>query len=131
MKPDPFWQALCRGYDPDIWFSDPEYAKTICTDCPIKASCYQRAADRGEQFGVWGGVDFETAAPVVPGLFEGEEFESELSTVSICPICEGEFTKRKRNQLYCGRGICETVAHTMHCNQKKRAERRAAAEATA
>lgn len=45
----------------DWWNSDDpadhRRAKTICTGCPLVAACLRAALDRGEPFGVWGGLD--------------------------------------------------------------------------
>jgi WhiB family redox-sensing transcriptional regulator len=49
----------CWSFDPELFFAespaDVEYAKTICTDCPIKADCLAGALERREPWGVWGG----------------------------------------------------------------------------
>lgn len=47
------------GYDPEIFFL-PEYtyvAKGICSVCPIRWDCLDRALAEGIPFGVWGGMD--------------------------------------------------------------------------
>jgi WhiB family redox-sensing transcriptional regulator len=33
-----------------------EYAKSICGRCPVRQDCLSEALDRGERFGVWGGL---------------------------------------------------------------------------
>jgi WhiB family transcriptional regulator, redox-sensing transcriptional regulator len=33
-----------------------EYAKSICGRCPVREQCLSEALDRGESFGVWGGL---------------------------------------------------------------------------
>jgi WhiB family redox-sensing transcriptional regulator len=52
----------CWSFDPELFFAespaDVEYAKTICTDCPIKADCLAGALERREPWGVWGGELF-------------------------------------------------------------------------
>jgi Transcription factor WhiB len=62
--------AACAGADPDLYFPPAHYeepparrrrvgkAVAICAGCPVRARCYQAAADRRELTGVWGGVDF-------------------------------------------------------------------------
>jgi WhiB family redox-sensing transcriptional regulator len=59
----------CRTFDPDLWFSDSpadlELAKSLCTECPLRAECLAGAIERGEPWGVWGGEIFERGA-VVP-----------------------------------------------------------------
>jgi WhiB family redox-sensing transcriptional regulator len=52
----------CRVNDPELWFaespSDVEFAKGLCTDCPVQALCLTGALDRREPWGVWGGELF-------------------------------------------------------------------------
>ena len=52
----------CWSYDPELFFAespaDVEYAKSICTACPIKADCLAGALERREPWGVWGGQLF-------------------------------------------------------------------------
>ncbi len=52
----------CRSNDPELWFaespSDVEFAKALCTDCPVQALCLSGALDRREPWGVWGGQLF-------------------------------------------------------------------------
>jgi len=52
----------CRVNNPELWFaespSDVEYAKALCTDCPVQAMCLAGALDRREPWGVWGGELF-------------------------------------------------------------------------
>lgn len=36
-----------------------EHAKSICGRCPVKDSCLTEALDRGEGFGIWGGLTAE------------------------------------------------------------------------
>jgi Transcription factor WhiB len=51
----------CRGADPDLFFPLPresaDPAKAICAACAVRADCLALARARGEQFGIWGGVD--------------------------------------------------------------------------
>ena len=52
----------CRSYDPDLFFAespdDVEFAKALCTDCPVRTICLAGALDRREPWGVWGGELF-------------------------------------------------------------------------
>src|ERR1700753_1094195 len=52
----------CRVNDPELWFaespSDVEYAKALCTDCPVPSLCLDGALERREPWGVWGGQLF-------------------------------------------------------------------------
>ncbi|MFE6853457.1 WhiB family transcriptional regulator [Streptomyces sp. NPDC057674] len=55
--------GLCTQTDPDVFFPDrvndatTRYAKEICLQCPFRSDCLQGALDRGEEYGVWGGLD--------------------------------------------------------------------------
>jgi WhiB family redox-sensing transcriptional regulator len=52
----------CRAYDPELFFAerpeDVEYAKSLCSDCPVRAACLAGAVERQEPWGVWGGEVF-------------------------------------------------------------------------
>ncbi len=52
----------CRDYDAELWFAespdDVEFAKSLCTGCPMRAACLSGALDRQEPWGVWGGQLF-------------------------------------------------------------------------
>ena len=58
----PEWHELaaCRGADPEIFFrgqgQEVDTAKRICAGCPVQLPCLQAALERGEKFGVWGGM---------------------------------------------------------------------------
>ena len=58
------WEELlpCRSYDPELFFAerpeDVEYAKSLCSDCPVRAACLAGAVERQEPWGVWGGEVF-------------------------------------------------------------------------
>jgi WhiB family redox-sensing transcriptional regulator len=53
----------CAGAEGDLWFaSHPsaiELAKSLCRECPLRASCLTEARERQEPWGVWGGELFE------------------------------------------------------------------------
>ncbi|MFE2879618.1 WhiB family transcriptional regulator [Streptomyces roseus] len=57
-KPRP----ACAGADPELFFAHAlstlqiARAKTICAACPLMASCLDGALERGEEYGVWGGL---------------------------------------------------------------------------
>lgn len=66
-----WWEyALCRAWDADL-FCVPDgvspsrrraqetKAKRICHTCPVRERCLDEAMSRGEQYGVWGGLDAE------------------------------------------------------------------------
>jgi WhiB family redox-sensing transcriptional regulator len=51
----------CAG-EPDLFFAespdDVELAKSLCSDCPVRAQCLAGAVERREPWGVWGGELF-------------------------------------------------------------------------
>ncbi|WP_331720682.1 WhiB family transcriptional regulator (plasmid) [Streptomyces sp. NBC_01178] len=55
-------RPACAGKDPELFFahglSVPQIAraKVICARCPLMASCLEGALERGEEYGVWGGL---------------------------------------------------------------------------
>jgi len=61
---DRWWDdALCRRYDPDMWFPDKESDKqateaalNICDACPAKRACLDFAMDDLGLDGIWGGT---------------------------------------------------------------------------
>jgi Transcription factor WhiB len=59
-------EPACRGADPDLFFPMPgestDPAKAICGTCAVRADCLALARARGEQFGIWGGVDLGAEA---------------------------------------------------------------------
>jgi WhiB family redox-sensing transcriptional regulator len=52
----------CRSNAPELFFAespaDVEFAKSLCTTCPLKAECLAGALERREPWGVWGGELF-------------------------------------------------------------------------
>ena len=59
----------CRANDPELFFAeapaDVEYAKSLCSTCPMRVECLAGALERSEPWGVWGGEWFVQGA-VVP-----------------------------------------------------------------
>ncbi|RYP87700.1 WhiB family transcriptional regulator [Nocardioides guangzhouensis] len=55
-------QLPCRVNDPELFFAelpaDVEFAKALCTDCPVRQMCLAGALERREPWGVWGGELF-------------------------------------------------------------------------
>jgi WhiB family transcriptional regulator, redox-sensing transcriptional regulator len=53
----------CWAVDPEVFFAETpagvEFAKTLCTTCPIRAACLDGALERREPWGVWGGELFD------------------------------------------------------------------------
>ena len=60
----PEWteQALCAQVDPELWWPDKggssRDAKRVCGRCPVRDQCLQAALERGEPYGVFGGLTF-------------------------------------------------------------------------
>jgi WhiB family redox-sensing transcriptional regulator len=56
----------CEDVDPGLFFPAPAESdargKAICIPCPVRRKCYELARARGEEWGIWGGVNFETQA---------------------------------------------------------------------
>jgi len=58
----PEWhdRAACKGCDVNLFFpergGDSTQARTVCAGCPVQADCAHDAIERGERFGVWGGM---------------------------------------------------------------------------
>ena len=58
------WQkdALCKEYDPSLWFpvfrgrGTGKEAKEICGRCPVKSECLESAIKYDEEDGIWGGM---------------------------------------------------------------------------
>lgn len=55
-------RASCHQIAPYAMFPDAgdqdgiDYAKSICAQCPVRPECLGEAVDRGERFGIWGGL---------------------------------------------------------------------------
>jgi WhiB family redox-sensing transcriptional regulator len=69
----PSWRqrAACRDLDPEIWFPVgtgavpqmiAERAKNVCRVCPVRTDCLDYSIDKGEKFGIWGGLDEDERA---------------------------------------------------------------------
>lgn len=60
----PSWreEALCKGFDPDVFFPDEgdtagiAYAKSICEGCPVIEECLSYAVEMNQTEGIWGGT---------------------------------------------------------------------------
>jgi len=58
-----YTEGACAGRgDSDLFFSErPDElarAQVICEECPVRLECLEQALERGEEWGVWGGVIF-------------------------------------------------------------------------
>ncbi|HWH33143.1 MAG TPA: WhiB family transcriptional regulator [Egibacteraceae bacterium] len=53
-------RAACRGQDVELFYSNEptsvRAALRICGHCPVRKDCFEDAVQRGEWFGVWGGL---------------------------------------------------------------------------
>ena len=53
-------QANCLGVDPDLFFPERGAstleAKSVCSNCEVRADCLEYALVNGEKFGIWGGM---------------------------------------------------------------------------
>lgn len=73
VETDVSWQekAGCKGHPANLFFLDSangvtthyrralEKARQVCVKCPVMNECYNYAVQAKEQYGVWGGVDFQ------------------------------------------------------------------------
>ena len=61
--------AVCAQTDPDIFFPNrgqsTAAATLVCQACPVKTACAQWAADAGERYGVWGGINTRARDSVI------------------------------------------------------------------
>ena len=64
--------ALCRTGDASylrLFYSfnkrDVVQAKKICSSCPVRIPCYDFAIRNKEPAGIWGGVVFDPAGPII------------------------------------------------------------------
>lgn len=53
-------QAKCRGYNPEMWWTEDEEtttrAQNVCLRCPVVAECLDYAVKNHEDYGVWGAL---------------------------------------------------------------------------
>lgn len=68
----PFRGSPCEKEDPELFFgteksADTRRAKEICGQCAVRAACLQFALDRGQEFGVWGGLTEKERQLIVRG----------------------------------------------------------------
>jgi WhiB family transcriptional regulator, redox-sensing transcriptional regulator len=76
----------CRSYAPELFFAespaDVEYAKSLCTTCPLKAECLAGALERSEPWGVWGGELFVQGVVVPRKRPRGRPRKSDTMTAA-------------------------------------------------
>jgi WhiB family redox-sensing transcriptional regulator len=50
----------CLGVDPDLFFPERgasvKAAKEVCRGCVVQEDCLEYALEKGEKFGIWGGM---------------------------------------------------------------------------
>jgi WhiB family redox-sensing transcriptional regulator len=75
--------ALCAQTDPEIFFPDKGEsttpAKRVCAGCEVRIECLQDALDRGERFGVWGGLSERQRRTLAAGAAQPARAQS-------CPV---------------------------------------------
>ena len=58
----------CHTAEPDTFFAEDdvtiEYAKSLCSQCPLQTACLEGALSRSEPCGVWGGELFQDGRPI-------------------------------------------------------------------
>ena len=73
----------CREHDAEVWFADTpegvEFAKALCQDCPVRATCLAGALERREPWGVWGGEYFVQGVTVARKRPRGRPRKSEVA----------------------------------------------------
>ena len=73
----------CRVNDPELLFAespaDVEYAKSLCSGCPVRLECLAGALERREPWGVWGGEWFVQGAVVPRKRPRGRPRKSEIA----------------------------------------------------
>ncbi|MER5887278.1 WhiB family transcriptional regulator [Streptomyces sp. NPDC001941] len=60
VQTNPLQSALCTTVNPEVFFATVpfvvEIARRVCERCPVQRACLQGALERGEQYGMWGGL---------------------------------------------------------------------------
>lgn len=93
--------ALCGDGSiapPDTWHSESsmektQVAKEVCAICPGRSQCLKEALDRGEEWGVWGGLDPAERRKIL------RKTRPRWGAVIICTDCD-------REALLTGDGKC-------------------------
>lgn len=68
-------EALCRDYDPEVFFPiderrgtpSVERATAICAVCPVRVRCAEYALEHGIDYGIWGGLTSDERREVRQG----------------------------------------------------------------
>ncbi|MFF7561931.1 WhiB family transcriptional regulator [Streptomyces pseudovenezuelae] len=95
----------CRTTDPELFHSnyarDRRRAALLCDPCPIRLACQTYAVENGEQWGVWGGLDF-TAVETHCGTERGHQIHVRNRETACRPCAEAHrvhVEERRREQL--------------------------------
>ncbi|MBA0126306.1 WhiB family transcriptional regulator [Haloechinothrix sp. YIM 98757] len=90
-------KALCRQYDPEIFFpftGDAELPKRVCGSCPVRERCLRYALDTGQRYGVWGGLTEDERRqlphPSRPDPAVSDTFEAHIAELMDRGITPGE-----------------------------------------
>ena len=79
VEPENDWRsnAVCRGMDPELFFSPESFeskqekderevvAKAACARCDVRSECLDYAIKAGERYGIWGGLTEQERRAVV------------------------------------------------------------------
>lgn len=102
-RPEPWTEdGNCLLEDPDLWHADPHSregvrARELCFSCPVKLTCREAAEARGEQFGIWGGEDFND--PEQTRCQNGHwEDENSRSARGRCLACRADASRAYRKR---------------------------------
>lgn len=87
FEPVPLADDLpCRSTDPELFFAespaDVEFAKSICTECPIRMACLSGALERKEPWGVWGGELFVQGVIVARKRPRGRPRKTDVAVIA-------------------------------------------------
>ncbi len=65
----------CHSVDPETFFAETPamiaFAKSLCSECPVRLQCLEGAISRQEPCGVWGGELFDDGVPVLAKRMPG------------------------------------------------------------
>lgn len=89
-----------------------------CRGCPVVNECLLGALERRERYGVWGGIDLETA-------YRARYYPPRTRTEAECGTKSGYAAHRRRDEETCAE--CRAAMNAY--NSTRRAEKRAAAKA--
>jgi WhiB family redox-sensing transcriptional regulator len=94
--------GLCQYEPPDSWF-DPkriQVSLAICTNCPVRQACGQSALDRGEAYGIWGGVKLPGISDLAELAVARQELQQVVARLAQAPLEERLRTLRLRAAIH-------------------------------